>query len=71
MLMAGPMLVAKLVRRLAKIDAPCGKVEATKFAEVGYVGRDVESMVRDLVEEAVRMEEKNNSTVLKYKHEGK
>ncbi|MCT7679871.1 MAG: ATP-dependent protease ATPase subunit HslU, partial [Lactobacillus crispatus] len=46
-------------RRLAKIvDAPFIKVEATKFTEVGYVGRDVESMVRDLVTEAVRMEEK-------------
>ena len=49
----------EIARRLAKIvDAPFVKVEATKFTEVGYVGRDVESMVRDLVEEAVRMEEK-------------
>lgn len=72
MLMAGPTGVGKteIARRLAKIvDAPFVKVEATKFTEVGYVGRDVESMVRDLVEEAVRMEgkKKNNSTVLKYK----
>ena len=61
MLMAGPTGVGKteVARRLAKIvDAPFVKVEATKFTEVGYVGRDVESMVRDLVEEAVRMEEK-------------
>lgn len=61
MLMAGPTGVGKteIARRLAKIvDAPFVKVEATKFTEVGYVGRDVESMVRDLVEEDVRMEEK-------------
>jgi ATP-dependent HslUV protease ATP-binding subunit HslU len=61
MLMAGPTGVGKteIARRLAKIvDSPFVKVEATKFTEVGYVGRDVESMVRDLVEEAVRMEEK-------------
>lgn len=61
MLMAGPTGVGKteIARRLAKIvDAPFIKVEATKFTEVGYVGRDVESMVRDLVTEAVRMEEK-------------
>ena len=62
MLMAGPTGVGKteIARRLAKIvDAPFVKVEATKFPEVGYVGRDVLSMVRDLVEEAVRMEEKD------------
>ena len=62
MLMAGPTGVGKteIARRLAKIvDAPFVKVEATKFTEVGYVGRDVESMVRALVEEAVRMEEKD------------
>lgn len=62
MLMAGPTGVGKteIARRLAKIvDAPFVKVEATKFTEVGYVGRDVESMVLDLVEEAVRMEEKD------------
>lgn len=61
LLMAGPTGVGKteIARRLAKIvDAPFVKVEATKFTEVGYVGRDVESMVRDLVNEAVRMEEK-------------
>lgn len=61
MLMAGPTGVGKteIARRLAIIvNAPFIKVEATKFTEVGYVGRDVESMVRDLVTEAVRMEEK-------------
>ncbi|MBC6399447.1 MAG: ATP-dependent protease ATPase subunit HslU [Ekhidna sp.] len=46
----------EIARRLAKIaDAPFTKVEASKFTEVGYVGRDVESMVRDLVEQAVNM----------------
>lgn len=62
LLMAGPTGVGKteIARRLANIvDAPFVKVEATKFTEVGYVGRDVESMVRDLVNEAVRMEEKD------------
>ncbi len=62
MLMAGPTGVGKteIARRLAIIvDAPFVKVEATKFTEVGYVGRDVESMVRDLVSDAVRMEEKD------------
>ena len=52
MLMIGPTGVGKteIARRLAKIvNAPFIKVEATKFTEVGYVGRDVESMVRDLV----------------------
>ncbi|KRL01183.1 ATP-dependent protease ATPase subunit HslU [Liquorilactobacillus capillatus] len=59
-LMIGPTGVGKteIARRLAKIvDAPFIKVEATKFTEVGYVGRDVESMVRDLVEVAYKMEE--------------
>lgn len=57
-IMEGPTGVGKteIARRLAKIvKAPFVKVEATKFTEVGYVGRDVESMVRDLVEVAVRM----------------
>jgi ATP-dependent HslUV protease ATP-binding subunit HslU len=65
-LMIGPTGVGKteIARRMAKIvGAPFVKVEATKFTEVGYVGRDVESMVRDLVETAVRLvkEEKMNS----------
>lgn len=57
-LMIGPTGVGKteIARRLAKlVKAPFIKVEATKYTEVGYVGRDVESMVRDLVEIAVRM----------------
>jgi len=57
-IMKGPTGVGKteIARRLAKlVKAPFIKVEATKFTEVGYVGRDVESMVRDLVEVAVRM----------------
>ncbi|MCP0886140.1 ATP-dependent protease ATPase subunit HslU [Ligilactobacillus sp. WILCCON 0076] len=59
-LMIGPTGVGKteIARRLAKIvKAPFIKVEATKFTEVGYVGRDVESMVRDLVEIAYKMEQ--------------
>lgn len=57
-LMIGPTGVGKteIARRMAKlVAAPFIKVEATKFTEVGYVGRDVESMVRDLVETAVRL----------------
>lgn len=57
-LMIGPTGVGKteIARRLAKLaDAPFVKVEASKFTEVGYVGRDVESMVRDLVEQSVNM----------------
>lgn len=59
MLMIGPTGVGKteIARRLAKIvQAPFVKVEATKFTEVGYVGRDVESMVRDLVDVSIEME---------------
>ncbi len=57
-LMVGPTGVGKteIARRLAKlVDAPFVKVEATKFTEVGYVGRDVESIVRDLIEAAIRL----------------
>ncbi len=60
-LMVGPTGVGKteIARRLASlVQAPFIKVEATKFTEVGYVGRDVESMVRDLVESAVAMVKK-------------
>ena len=57
-LMIGPTGVGKteIARRLAKLaDAPFIKIEATKFTEVGYVGRDVESIIRDLVDMAVKM----------------
>ena len=57
-ILKGPTGVGKteIARRLAKlVHAPFVKIEATKYTEVGYVGRDVESMVRDLVEVAVRM----------------
>src|SRR5437868_8200900 len=59
-LMIGPTGVGKteIARRLAKLaQAPFVKIEATKFTEVGYVGRDVDSMVRDLVQLAVRIVE--------------
>ncbi len=64
-IMSGPTGVGKteIARRIAKIvGAPFVKVEATKFTEVGYVGRDVDSMVRDLVEASIRLikEEKTN-----------
>jgi ATP-dependent HslUV protease ATP-binding subunit HslU len=64
-LMVGPTGVGKteIARRLAAlVQAPFIKVEATKFTEVGYVGRDVESMVRDLVESAVAMVRKRMLT---------
>ena len=57
-LMIGPTGVGKteIARRLAKlVTAPFVKVEATKFTEVGYVGRDVDSIIRDLVEASIRM----------------
>jgi ATP-dependent HslUV protease ATP-binding subunit HslU len=61
-LMIGPTGVGKteIARRLAKLaDAPFIKVEATKFTEVGYVGRDVESIIRDLVDMAIKMMRQN------------
>lgn len=63
-LMIGPTGVGKteIARRLAKlVDAPFVKVEATKFTEVGYVGRDVESIIRDLVEAAIRLVKEQHS----------
>ena len=56
-LMIGPTGVGKteIARRLARLaDAPFIKVEATKFTEVGYVGRDVDTIIRDLVETAIK-----------------
>ena len=68
-IMKGPTGVGKteIARRLAKlVNAPFIKVEATKFTEVGYVGRDVESMVRDLVETSVRLvKEEQTQKVIK------
>ncbi len=71
-IMKGPTGVGKteIARRLAKlVSAPFLKVEATKFTEVGYVGRDCESMIRDLVEVSIRLvkEEKRNSVKEKAK----
>ncbi|MBI1300548.1 MAG: ATP-dependent protease ATPase subunit HslU [Alphaproteobacteria bacterium] len=67
-LMIGPTGVGKteIARRLAKLaNAPFVKVEATKFTEVGYVGKDVESIIRDLTEVAIRMvQEQMRKTVL-------
>jgi ATP-dependent HslUV protease ATP-binding subunit HslU len=71
-IMMGPTGVGKteIARRLAKlVEAPLVKVEATKFTEVGYVGRDVESMVRDLVEAAIRMVKHKKTESIKEKAE--
>jgi len=71
-LMIGPTGVGKteIARRIAKlVEAPFVKVEATKFTEVGYVGRDVESMIRDLLESAIRMvkQEKMQNVMMRAK----
>ncbi|USK81901.1 HslU--HslV peptidase ATPase subunit [Peribacillus frigoritolerans] len=71
-LMIGPTGVGKteIARRMAKlVGAPFVKVEATKFTEVGYVGRDVESMVRDLVETSVRLVKEEKMTSVKERAE--
>ncbi|GHE51744.1 MULTISPECIES: ATP-dependent protease ATPase subunit HslU [Roseivirga] len=71
-LMIGATGVGKteIARRLAKIaDAPFTKVEASKFTEVGYVGRDVESMVRDLVEQSVNLVKQAKKEEVKVKAE--
>lgn len=71
-LMIGPTGVGKteIARRIAKLTgAPFIKVEATKFTEVGYVGRDVESMVRDLVEAAVRIVKEEKFEAVKFQAE--
>ncbi|SHK65594.1 ATP-dependent HslUV protease ATP-binding subunit HslU [Reichenbachiella agariperforans] len=71
-LMIGATGVGKteIARRLAKIaDAPFVKVEASKFTEVGYVGRDVESMVRDLVEQAVALVKTHKKEAVKERAE--
>ena len=67
-LMIGPTGVGKteIARRLAKlVNAPFLKVEASKFTEVGYVGRDVESMIRDLVQISVSMVKEEQMEVVK------
>ncbi|WP_079476158.1 ATP-dependent protease ATPase subunit HslU [Marinococcus halophilus] len=71
-LMIGPTGVGKteIARRIAKlVGAPFSKVEATKFTEVGYVGRDVESMIRDLVEVAVRIVKEEKAASVQEKAE--
>ncbi len=71
-LMIGPTGVGKteIARRLAKLaNAPFVKVEATKFTEVGYVGRDVESIVRDLVDVAVKMYREQEMTRVRFRAE--
>ncbi|MCW8888773.1 MAG: AAA family ATPase, partial [Gammaproteobacteria bacterium] len=69
-LMIGPTGVGKteIARRLAKLaNAPFMKVEATKFTEVGYVGRDVESIVRDLVDISIKMVREQEMAKVEYR----
>src|SRR5437867_13028825 len=69
-LMIGPTGVGKteIARRMALlVNAPFLKIEATKFTEVGYVGRDVDSMVRDLLELAIAMVQKEQTEVVRIK----
>jgi len=71
-LMIGPTGVGKteIARRLAKLaNAPFVKVEATKFTEVGYVGRDVESIIRDLVDVAIKMYREQEMTKVRFRAE--
>ena len=71
-LMIGPTGVGKteIARRLSKLaNAPFVKVEATKFTEVGYVGRDVESIVRDLVDVSVKMHREQEMTRVRFRAE--
>ncbi|SBS32753.1 ATP-dependent protease ATPase subunit HslU [Marinomonas aquimarina] len=71
-LMIGPTGVGKteIARRLAKLsNAPFIKIEATKFTEVGYVGRDVDSIIRDLVETAIKMLREQETERMKHKAE--
>lgn len=74
LLMIGPTGVGKteIARRLATVaQSPFVKVEATKYTEVGYVGRDVESMVRDLVEESIRLVKKQQHLLVHDEAENK
>ncbi len=71
-LMIGPTGVGKteIARRLARLaDAPFIKVEATKFTEVGYVGRDVESIIRDLMEVAIKMTRETEMAKVRHRAE--
>ena len=71
-LMIGPTGVGKteIARRLAKLaDAPFIKVEATKFTEVGYVGRDVDSIIRDLVESAIKQSREQETAKMRARAE--
>ncbi len=73
-LMIGPTGVGKteIARRLAKLaDAPFLKIEATKFTEVGYVGRDVDSIIRDLVETAIKMQKEKAMQAVQTKAEAR